>query len=98
MLAQRRSYKTSEPTSEYWHEVEIDGTVVVKGDVCTLDRVIGHPAGRYRFQYAEVRPSGEVMLMFYGPVACCNGAPSRSRQRYREVWRNAAAVRRIHPA
>jgi hypothetical protein len=71
---------------------------MVKGDIAELDRATGHPVGRYRFQYAEVRVSGEVMLMFYGPVACCNGAPSRSRQRYREVWRNAAAVRRIHPA
>jgi hypothetical protein len=73
MLTQRRSYKTSEPTSEYWHEVEIDGTVVVKGDV-SPNRTVrnqGIPQDRYRFQYAEVRPSGEVMLMFYGPVACC---------------------------
>jgi hypothetical protein len=96
MLTQRKSYKVTEPTSTFWHEVEVDGKVMVKGQECELDRVIGHPAGRYRFQYAEVRPDGEIMLMFYGPTACLNGKPKRARQRYREVWRNAAAVRRIH--
>lgn len=89
MLTERRKYKPKEPTSEFWHEVEIDGKVVVRGQECTLERGIGYPSGRYRFQYAEVRPDGEVMLMFYGPSR-------RSKQRYREVWRNAAAVRQIH--
>lgn len=89
MLTQRRSYASSHPQPEFWHEVEIDGTVVVRGQECTLERGIGYPAGRYKFQYAEVCTNGEVMLMFYGPSR-------RKKQRYREVWRNAAAVRRIH--
>jgi hypothetical protein len=69
--------------------ITIDGKRLQRNQEATLERGIGYPAGRYKFEYAEERPNGQWCLVFFGPVR-------RSKQRYREVWQHGAAVRTIH--
>jgi hypothetical protein len=85
----RKAYRPDEPGPVYHHHITIDGKLLSRNQLATLERGIGYPAGKYAFQYAEERPDGQWMLMFFGPVR-------RSKQRYREVWRNGAAVRTVH--
>lgn len=85
----RKPYVSDEPQPTYHHAITIDGKLLCRNQEATLERGIGYPAGRYVFQYAQERPDGQWCLTFYGPVR-------RTKQRYREVWRSAAAVRVIH--
>lgn len=87
----RRPYESDELQPVIHYEIEINGKPLARNQEATLERGIGYAAGRYRFQYAEERPDGQWCLMFFGPVR-------RSKQRYRQVWHSAAAVRTIHQA
>lgn len=85
----RKPYETDEPQSEIHYEVMIGPKLLCRSQEVTLERGIGYPAGRYKFEYAEELPGGQWCLHFFGPVR-------RSKQRYRQVWRDASAVRVIH--
>lgn len=85
----RKRYKSDEQTPVYHHHITIDGKSLSRNQECTLERGIGYAAGRYRFQYAEHLPDGRWCLHFFGPSR-------RTKQRYRQVWREGAAIRTVH--
>lgn len=85
---QKRAYKAPGEQPEFVYEITVNGRRLSKGMHASLERGIGHPAGRYEFRYAEPgKSNGEPLLFFYGPVR-------RSRQKYRQVV--AAAVKTVH--
>lgn len=86
---QKRDRHPGEPQPTYHHHITIDGKLLSHNQEATLERGIGYPAGRYKFEYAEQCDDGQWCLVFFGPVR-------RTKQRYRQVWRQAAAVRVIH--
>jgi hypothetical protein len=88
-MIKRQAYEPDEPQPVYHHAITIDGKLLSRNQLVTLERGIGYPAGKYRFEYAEERPDGDWCLTFFGPVR-------RAKQRYRQVWRHGAAVRTIH--
>lgn len=88
-MTDRKPYETDEPQPEIHYEITVNGKPLRRNQEATLDRGTGWPAGRYAFQYAELRQDGSWCLVFFGPVR-------RAKQRYRHVWRSAAAVRVIH--
>lgn len=86
----RTAYKPDKPQSQYHDNITLGGKLLCRNQEVTLERGIGYPAGRYAFQYAEERPDGQWVLMFFGPTR-------RSKQRYREVWQHRTdEVRVIH--
>jgi hypothetical protein len=84
----REPYKNDEAQPTYHHCITWDGKLLQRNQLVTLERGIGYPAGKYRFQYAEER-TDQWCLTFFGPV-------SRSKQRYRTVWEHSDEVRTIH--
>lgn len=87
-MNQKKHYVSDEPVPIHHHTITVRGKQLKTNQEVTLERGIGYPAGRYRFCYAEQR--GPVfMLMFFGPTR-------RTKQRYREVWNDSAAVRTVH--
>jgi hypothetical protein len=85
----RQPYKSAEAQPVIHYEIEVGGKPLARNQLVTLERGIGYPAGKYRFQYAEDHRDGWC-LVFFGPVA-------RSKQRYRQVWeRWTDQVRTIH--
>lgn len=88
-MQSRKPYRSDEPQPVVHYNITIDGKLLCRNGEATLERGIGYPAGKYRFQYAEELPDGQWLLVFYGPSR-------RSKQRYRQVWRNGAAVRTVH--
>lgn len=85
----RKPYKSDETQPVFHHSITYDGKLLQRNQLCTLERGIGYPAGKYRFQYAEETADGRWCLTFFGPV-------SRAKQRYRLVWPQSDAVRTIH--
>jgi hypothetical protein len=83
----RKPYVSDAPQRAIHYEIEVGGKPLARNQEATLERGIGYPAGRYRFQYAEEHPQGWC-LMFFGPVR-------RAKQRYRQVW-DTCQVRTIH--
>ena len=85
----RKPYESDEPQPAIHYEVTVGGKLLCRNQEVTLERGIGYPAGRYRFDYAEELANGTWCLVFFGPVR-------RSKQRYRHLWRDGSAVRVIH--
>lgn len=88
-MNEKKAYISDEPVPVVHHAITVDGKLLSRNQEATLERGIGYPAGRYKFQYAFEGADGQWCLMFYGPSR-------RRKQRYREVWRNGRAVRVIH--
>lgn len=88
-MNQKRAYKGGEDEQpEFLYEVTVHGRRLAKGMHASLERGIGHPAGRYEFRYAEAsRKGGEPLLFFYGPVR-------RTKQKYRQV--TTAMIKTVH--
>jgi len=87
-MNQKERYVSDQPVPEHHHSITVGGKRLNVNQEVTLERGIGYPAGRYRFCYAE-QHDGDFMLMFFGPTR-------RTKQRYREVWYDGAAVRTVH--
>ena len=89
-MNQKQAYRCGpdERIPEYQHDVVVGGRRLHRGMEASLTQGIGYPAGRYRFDYAEVTGGdGPILLHFFGPVR-------RKKQRHRMVL--AAAVATVH--
>lgn len=84
-MNQKKPYRGGEqPIYIYTLQVRHHGSpktarTLEAGMEVTLERCFAHPAGRYRFKYAEINASGHLMLQFDGPTR-------RAKQRYRSLY------------
>lgn len=96
-MTTRQSCKSDERQPVIHYEVTVGGKLLRRNQECTLERGIGYPAGRYRFQYAEERPDGQWMLMFMRRDRRPDPKTGEYAWRYREVWESRnGQVRTIH--
>lgn len=94
-MTAREAYKSDEAQPIFHDEITVGGKLLCRNQECTLERGIGYPAGKYRFQYAEERPDGQWMLMFMRRDRRPDPRTGEYSWRYREVW-NPDNVRRVH--
>ncbi len=89
-MNQKRAYKPvgEEEQPVFLYELTVNGRRLAKGMEASLSRAVNHPAGRYRFSYAEPgRNGGEPILFFFGPVR-------RTKQKYRQT--KPSDVKTVH--
>lgn len=87
LMNRKQPYRTDEPKPVFVHEISINGRKVVKGMEISATAGVNRPAGRYRFEYAEVLRDGTVLLQTFGPTR-------RKVQRYRTM--PPTAVHTVH--
>jgi hypothetical protein len=96
-MTARKAYATDERQPVIHYEIEVGGKPLARNQLVTLERGIGYPAGKYRFQYAEEQPGGLWMLMFMRRDRRPDPKTGEYAWRYRQVW-DTGQVRTIHRA